>query len=118
LSVEISLPKTNCALQQLITVQYDENDQIDVSTGLLRKFRQLSKIFTALKFKDADIILPELVGSCEETNRSLSYYPAKFYKNLCYFESGFNILPQAIKGTTNKDNVKWFEEQLEQLKNN
>lgn len=118
LTVEISLPKTNCAQQQLITVQYDTNDQMDVNTGLVRKFRQLSKTVTALKFKDADIILPEMVGRSEETNRSLSYYPAEFYKNLRYFESQFNNLPQAIKGTTNKDNVKWFEEQIEQLKNN
>jgi len=118
LSVEISLPKTNCARQQRITVQYDENDKIDVNTGLVRKFRQLSKTVTALKFKDADIILPEPVGRCEETNRSLSYYPSQFYKNLHYFESQFSNLPQAIKGSTNKDNVKWFEEQLDQLKNN
>jgi alpha-glucosidase (family GH31 glycosyl hydrolase) len=118
LTVEISLPKTNCAQQQLISVQYDTNDQMDVNTGLVRKFRQLSKTVTALKFKDADIILPEMVGRSEETNRSLSYYPAEFYKNLRYFESQFNNLPQAIKGTTNKDNVKWFEEQIEQLKNN
>ena len=118
LSVEISLPETNCARQQRITVQYDENDKIDVNTGLVKKFRQLSKTVTALKFKDADIILPELVGRCEETNRSLSYYPSQFYKNLRYFESQFSNLSQAIKGTTNKDNVKWFEEQLDQLKNN
>jgi alpha-glucosidase (family GH31 glycosyl hydrolase) len=118
LTVEISLPKTNCAQQQLISVQYEQNDQMDVNTGLVRKFRQLSKTVTALKFKDADIILPELVGRSEETNRSLSYYPADFYKNLRYFETQFGNLPQAIKGTTNKDNVKWFEEQIEQLKSN
>lgn len=116
LAVEISLPKTNCAQQQLITVQYDTNDKIDLNNGLVRKFRQLSKTVTALKFKDADIILPALIGRCEETNRVLSYYPLQFYKNLRYFNSEFSNLPQAVRGTTNDTNLKWFEEQMSQLK--
>lgn len=116
LSVEIALPKRNCSLKQVITVQYNENEQINVNTGLVRKFRQLSKIVTSLKFKDAAINLPETVGRCEETNRSLSYYPLQFNKTLRYFESEFNKLPQALRGTTNTDNVKWFEEQINQLK--
>jgi len=116
MSVEISLPQSSCTTQQVINVQFDEQDQVDVNTGLVRKFRQLSKTVTALKFRDADIILPAVVGRCEETNNILAYDPSQFNKNLRYFQNQFNTLPQAVKGITNADNSKWFEEQINFLK--
>ncbi|RYY37288.1 MAG: DUF5110 domain-containing protein [Sphingobacteriaceae bacterium] len=115
LSVEITLPKASCATQQEIAVQYNQASNIDVNTGLVRKFRQLSKTVTALKFRDADIILPEVVGLCEETNRALSYYPDQFYKTLGYFQTNFSNLPQAVKKATNQANADWFNEQINKL---
>ncbi len=115
LLVEIALPKASCATRQKISVQYNQTNNIDVNTGLVRKFRQLSKTVTALKFRDADIILPEVVGRCEETNRALAYYPDQFYKTLSYFQSNFGSLPQAVKKATKQANADWFSEQIDKL---
>lgn len=115
LSLEVSLPQTSCAQQQEIMVQYNQADDLDVNTGFVRKFRQLSKTVTALKFRDADIILPEMIGRCEETNRTLQYYPDRFYQSLRYFQTNFNNLPRAVEKATNQRNAQWFKEQISML---
>ncbi|WP_342646881.1 TIM-barrel domain-containing protein [Mucilaginibacter sp. CSA2-8R] len=110
LSVNIPLAKANAVQQQEVTVYYSKTDSIDVNNGLVRKFRQLSKGITALKFKDAGIILPHVVGNCEETNLRLQYYPAQFYKALNYFNQHFTEIPKAVEKATNASNATWFQE--------
>jgi alpha-glucosidase (family GH31 glycosyl hydrolase) len=108
LSVSIPLVKANAAQQQEVTVYYSKTDSLNVNNGLVRKFRQLSKGITALKFKDAGIILPHVAGNCEETNLSLQYYPAQFYQTLRYFNQHYTDIPKAIKKATNASNAAWF----------
>ncbi|MBS7566762.1 DUF5110 domain-containing protein [Mucilaginibacter sp. Bleaf8] len=110
LSVNIPLPRNSCAKQQEVSIYYSKTESADVNTGLVKKFRRLTKGITALKFRDAGINLPELVGKCEETNLSLQYYPAQFYKTLKYFNDNYSQIPDAIKKTTNGDNANWFKE--------
>ncbi|MDD4992792.1 MAG: glycoside hydrolase family 31 protein [Paludibacter sp.] len=108
LSVNIPLPLTKCKTKQEILIYYSKTDSIDVNNGLVKTFRQLTRGATALKFKDAQIILPELVGNCEETNLRLEYYPDKFYETLKYFNSNYPKTPVAISNVTGKDNANWF----------
>ncbi|QJD97224.1 DUF5110 domain-containing protein [Mucilaginibacter robiniae] len=108
LSVNIPLAKANCAQMQEVAVYYSKTYSVNVNTGLVRKFRQLTKGITALKFKDADIILPEVVGKCEETNLRLQYYPSQFYKTLNYFNQNYTDIPNAVEKATNENNANWF----------
>jgi alpha-glucosidase (family GH31 glycosyl hydrolase) len=110
LSVNIPLPRTTCVQQQEVIIYYSKTDSTNVNNGLVQKFRQLTKGITALKFKDADIILPEVVGKCEETNLRLQYNPAQFYKTLNYFNNHYTEIPKALEQATNNTNARWFSE--------
>ena len=108
LSVNIPLLKINCSVKQTVEVEYSKKDSVDVNTGLVKKFRELSKAITGLKYKDAGIILPETVGRCEETNLRLQYYPAGFYETLKYFNDNYSKIPEAVRSSTNKDAYEWL----------
>jgi len=108
LSATIPLPKAACAAKQEIVVQYS-TDTLDVNTGLVKKFKQLSKATTALKYRDAGLLMPEVIGSCEETNRKIEYNPAKFYDYIRYFNEHYAEIPDAIRKTSiSKENKDWF----------
>lgn len=116
LSVSIPLPLANCSSKQEILIWYNKTDSADVNTGLVKTFRQLTKGVTALKFKDAGIILPEILGNCEETNLRLEYYPNKFYENLKYFNTNYTRIPEAISKTTGNAIANWFTDYLKMKK--
>ena len=108
LSVTIPLATANCSVQQEVLVYYSKKDSADVNNGLVKTFRQLTKATTALKFKDAGIILPEVIGNCEETNLRLQYYPHKFYETLQYFNTNYSRIPEAIRKLTSSANASWY----------
>lgn len=112
LSVNIPLPLTNCSTQQNVVVQYSKTDSMNVNTGLVKNFRQLNKAITALKYKSPSVILPEVVGYCEETNLRLQYHPEDFYQTLRYFQTNFNKTPEALRGSISDSNVDWFKDYL------
>jgi hypothetical protein len=107
LSVNVPLPLAKCSTQQNVLVFYSKTDSLKLNTGLVKQFRQLSKAVTVLKFKDPGIILPEVVGNCEETNLRLQH-PANFYPSLKYFQSNYDQLPAALRSATSENNVNWF----------
>ncbi|MDP4292213.1 MAG: glycoside hydrolase family 31 protein, partial [Bacteroidota bacterium] len=107
-SVNIPLAEAACNLKQEVMIYYSKNEKADVNTGLVKTFRQLTKATAALKFKDAGIILPEIVGNCEETNLRLEYYPAKFYETLRYFNANYPRIPEAIQKATKPANAEWY----------
>lgn len=107
-SATIPLPETSCSNKQEIVIEYSK-DSIDVNTGLIKTFRQLTKATTALKFRDAGLIMPEVVGNCEETNLKFEYHPAMFYEYIRYFNKYYSQIPDAIRQTNiSNENKEWF----------
>lgn len=104
----IPLPQSLCSNKQEIVIEYNK-DSIDINTGLIKTFRQLTKAATALKFRDAGLIMPEVVGNCEETNLKLEYHPAMFYEYIRYFNTYYSQIPDAIRQTNiSNENKEWF----------
>lgn len=107
-SVTIPLQTALCSVKQEVIIQYS-NESVDVNTGLIKRFRQLTKAATALKYRDAGLLMPELIGNCEETNLKLQYDPAKFYEYLRYFNEHYPQIPDAIRKTgISNQNKEWF----------
>lgn len=116
-SVIIPLPENLCTAKQEVIIQYSKTDAIDVNTGLVKLFRELSKATTALKFRDAGLLLPEVIGNCEETNLKLQYNPEQFYSYIRYFKDHYPSIPEAIMKTgISKANKEWYINQLKDIK--
>ncbi len=90
LSVEIYLPETNCSSQQQIEISYNRNKEMDVNKGYVRQFRELTKLVTKMKYKNARWEISDVIGACESTNLKIQYEPEKFYEHLIYFEDNYN----------------------------
>jgi alpha-glucosidase (family GH31 glycosyl hydrolase) len=112
LTVNIPLPNQNCSLKQEVIVQYSNTDSININTGLVKKFKTLTKAMAILKSKDADIILPEIAGRCEETGLRLQYYPAQYYQTLRYFNENYPKIVDAVRQRTSSKNADWLEKTL------
>lgn len=108
LSVIIPLPAGLCSQKQEVVIQYS-SEKVDVNTGLIKQFRQLTKAATALKYRDAGLIMPEVIGNCEETNLKLEYHPARFYEYIRYFNEHYPQIPAAIRQTNiSQEHKEWF----------
>lgn len=116
LTVNIPLPKQNCSVAQQILIQYSKTTKADVNTGLVKKFKRLTKAMEMLKARDAGIILPEVAGRCEETGMRLQYYPAQFYQTLRYFNESYPEVTEAMKSRTSEANIDWLKERLKEDK--
>jgi alpha-glucosidase (family GH31 glycosyl hydrolase) len=113
LSVAIPLPVNLCSARQEVVIQYSKTETVNVNTGLIKLFRELSKTTTGLKYRDAQLIVPEVIGNCEETNLKLQYDPSKFYDYIQYFKDNYPRILSAIKKTAiSGENKDWFIEQL------
>jgi len=86
LSIEVYLPKTNCKNQQKVEISYNKQKQANVNKGFVKKFRELAKMITRMKYKKASWEISDVIGFCESTNLGLQYEPEKFYEHLIYFE--------------------------------
>jgi alpha-glucosidase (family GH31 glycosyl hydrolase) len=96
--VNISLPLTDCRNKQQVKVIYNSSKQADVNTGLAEKFKRLTQLTYELKNIDNGIYLPEALGTAEETNMSLEYFPEKFYELIGKFNADYKKLPEIING--------------------
>jgi alpha-glucosidase (family GH31 glycosyl hydrolase) len=114
LTVNIPMPKQNCSVKQDVTIQYSKTESADVNIGLVKTFRRLTKAMETLKSKDADIILPEIAGRCEETGLRLQYYPEQFYQTLRYFKENYPKIIEATRERTSAENADWLEAYLKE----
>lgn len=112
-SVVIPLPANLCSAKQEVVIRYSKTDSVNVNTGLVKIFRELSKATTALKFRDAGMLLPGLIGNCEETNLKLQYDPSQFYPIIRYFTDNYPAIPDTIRKTRiSNENKEWYINQL------
>ena len=95
LSLLINLGKQNCNKAQEIIINYNEN-KVEINDGLVGRFRALTKATTELKFKNARIILPEIIGKAAETSISIEYFPERFDELIKNFKLLFKQIPQVL----------------------
>lgn len=98
LSVIIDMPGVVCSRGASVTVRYSLSDSVDVNNGLVEKMKTLSEATLALKYRNADLLIPVSVGSAEELNRALEYYPTRFYSLIRDFDRNFARIPENVKG--------------------
>ncbi len=97
LCLNITVPRADCRKKQQVKIIYDTANQVDVNNGLSEKFKKLTRLTSELKTMDNGIYLPEILGNAEETNRSLEYFPQKFYQLINQFNSDYKKIPGIIK---------------------
>src|SRR5581483_7807963 len=108
LCVIVTIPDISKTARTQIGVYYNKTHRANINDGLVAQFRRLSKATTALKFKAADLLLPEAVGLAEETNRWLEYHPEKFYELIAAFRKHYREIPGTIKAARlAPDTEKW-----------
>ncbi len=108
LSLEITLPETNC--KELLTVQvYFSKKQQNINNGLVEKFKRLSKATTELKYKRRLFVLPHLIGETEGISLMLEYSPDKFDELITNFNTNYKRIPESLKELKLEKEVEdWF----------
>lgn len=101
LCLNVTLPLADCRNMQQIKIVYSSDKRTDVNNGLAGKFKKLTLLASDLKNMDNGIYLPETLGYAEETNRSLEYFPEKFYQLIDRFNSDYEKLPGIINNLEN-----------------
>ena len=98
-----------CEKQVVITYPEQTADL----NGLAGKFRRLQKSIVALKYKDADIVLNEELGTMESTGRSIEYTPERMNRLVTDFIRNYGKLPEILKQhKLSEENVRWFLESV------
>ncbi|MDP4276125.1 MAG: glycoside hydrolase family 31 protein [Bacteroidota bacterium] len=88
LCVQIDLPETNCNEAKQVEVRFKPGCP-ELNDGLLKKFNEVTNAVTALKYKNAGVILPLYVGKTEETSLELEYFPERFNELVDYFRKTY-----------------------------
>lgn len=108
LSLLIDLGEQNCNTTKEITINYNENN-IEINDGIVNKFKTLTKATTELKFKNAKIIIPEIIGKAEETSINLEYFPERFNELIENFKRLYTQIPQALdKLNISAEDKDWY----------
>jgi len=93
LCVRIDLPETACNEAKKVVVKFKAGSP-ELNDGLLKQFNEITKATTALKYKNAGVILPPYVGKAEETSISLEYFPDRFNELIDNFRKSY---PQVVE---------------------
>jgi alpha-glucosidase (family GH31 glycosyl hydrolase) len=97
LCVIINIPAVKCIARTDITVNYSKSDYVDVNDGLLEKMKNLSSATVGLKYRNVNLLIPTAIGSAEELNVALAYYPGKFYELIKEFHKNYDNIPLNVK---------------------
>ncbi|MDD4141542.1 MAG: glycoside hydrolase family 31 protein [Bacteroidales bacterium] len=95
LAVSIDLGELSCSDNKEITISFDASAP-EINDGLVRKFKRLSAAVTGLKFRNDQIIVSDIVGRAEETNRMLEYSPANFNAIIADFNRNYARLSEGL----------------------
>lgn len=105
--VKINDVPTNKVLE--VKIDFGKNAGVEVNDGMKEKLKRLSKATTALKYKNAAIVIPALVGDVEETNLKLEYNPKAFAQLVLRFKENYMRIPEVIKNLKlDKETEDWF----------
>lgn len=108
LALVIPLPEKSCAKEKVVQIRYPVS-RTEVNDGLIGQFRRLSKAISALKFRDAGIVLNEALGTLESTSVALEYFPERFPTLIEQFRQNYRQLPRILteQQLTEADR-RWF----------
>ena len=107
LSLLIDIPIADAKCEKQVLITYPE--QTADLNGLPGKFRRLQKGIVALKYRDADIVLNEELGTMESTGRSIEYTPEQMDRLVADFIRNYDKLPEILKQhKLSEENVQWF----------
>jgi len=97
LSVNIDINHIATDQQTIIKVDLGSNTASNINNGLREQLKRLSKATTELKYRNAAIVIPRLIGEMEETNQRLEYHPESFSSIIRQFNDNFHNIPKIIK---------------------
>ena len=107
LSLLIDIPIADAKCEKQVLITYPE--QTADLNGLPGKFRRLQKGIVALKYRDAEIVLNEELGTMESTGRSIEYTPEQMDRLVADFIRNYDKLPEILKQhKLSVENVQWF----------
>jgi alpha-glucosidase (family GH31 glycosyl hydrolase) len=109
LSVNINIPNVPANGKVEMKIDFGKNRMTNVNDGLREKFKRLSKATTELKYKEAAIVLPEVIGKTEEMNRRLEYSPEKFSELIQEFNNNYSNIRESVNSLKlNKETESWY----------
>ena len=105
----INIPEVQCTGRTEVTVNYSKSDYADINNGLIEKMKKLSSATVELKYRDVNLLIPTAIGSAEELNEALTYYPEKFHELIKEFNKNYNDIPLNVKKMDiQASNEKWY----------
>lgn len=112
LALLITLPETSCSQGNTIEIQYPTSIP-ELNDGMVSQFKRFSKAVTALKYRDAGIVLTPAMGTTEATSIALNYSPERFNKLIEAFKRNYSQMPEMLKEQKlNETNTQWFLETI------
>ena len=97
----------DAGLEKQVVITYPQQT-VDLN-GLVGKFKRLQKSIVALKYKNADIVLNEELGTMESTGRSIEYAPEQMNQLITTFIRNYANLPEILKQhKLSQEHIQWF----------
>ncbi len=108
LALSVVIPEKTCSRAKTVKIVYPA-DIPELNDGMVGQFKHLGKAVTALKYRDAYIVLKDALGCMESTGEALSYYPERFNELIRQFRQNYARLPQVLQEQgLNEENQQWF----------
>ena len=112
LALLITIPQTACDQEKTIEIQYPTSIP-ELNDGIVSQFKRFSKAITALKYRDAGIVLTPAMGATEATSIALTYSPERFNELIETFKRNYSQMPEMLKEQKlNEANSQWFMEAI------
>ena len=104
----ITIPQTTFYQEKTIEIQYPTSIP-ELNDGIVSQFKRFSKAITALKNRDAGIVLTPAMGATEATSIALTYSPERFNELIETFKRNYSQMPEMLKEQKlNEANSQWF----------
>ena len=108
LALLITIPQKACDQEKTIEIQYPTSIP-ELNDGIVSQFKRFSKAITALKYRDAGIVLTPAMGATEATSIALTYSPERFNELIETFKRNYSQMPEMLKEQKlNEVNSQWF----------
>ncbi|SDE58707.1 protein of unknown function [Mucilaginibacter pineti] len=105
----INIPAVKCIGKTEVMVNYSKSEYADINNGLIEKMKNLSAATVGLKYRNADLLIPSAIGSAEELNAALAYYPARFYQLIKAFNKNYDDIPlNSKKMNLTESDKAWY----------
>jgi len=109
LALIIDIRQADCNTELTINIHYNTKPQDGINDGLVEKMKRIRFAVKELKYRKADVDIPQEIGHMEELNRELEYNPADYDQLVSRFEKDFKRLPELVKMLKlSPEDESWF----------